>query len=1101
MTIRPPGLHPYRRNRRTVGPRSIAGLKGWWPIAGPFYQDAAMTMPATYGDPVGGREDISGQASHLLQATTAKKPTLDATGPGVRYDMVDDLLKTTYNLSMASRWAIMMSVWSKDDSDKFTLRDTGVTNLNAAGEKALNVPEGANFQRVMPANWDPDDWSVQMFAPADWASTDGFSHPWGAIYADANNYVEWGKNPAGDLYCTVVAAGTTKTATLTLAIAAGDTPFFGARLNSGTLTVYADTNSDTVLETATAVGVPASTGASWTLHAGKDQAGTAWLEGAVNLLITNDGSSADPITDRFNGGAGMALGGDMGWLAQVSGNGSRHGENLVLHVGGNSDGSAVQIDTAQGATDLLAGTATGRYDFSSDDIDFGDDAALDGAAEASFLFEFEVDSLAADGVIYGRWWNGTHNRKQIAFALRTGGTIRGLIATDLVGGQANGDFGSFVAGGRYLVWVRYDGAGATDADKFKASVATYNAATRQYGAFAAQTVTFTGSAMPAAFTTPASATSWRAGKYASGDIPFDGKIDDIRRAATALAIADLDAQVVNEAEPYLWDHWYPMDGDANDAIGSINGTVTGATQVADGRHHLGRMERYVKSGQYYFDGVDDYIDFGAFTATDGQAEMTVWGVFTVGKAAEQSILCHWKEATAAARGWQVETNGSPRVRFRVATDGVGGVESYLHSQTLTLGTKYAFFVRFKGDEAVDADKVQIGVAAHDAATGTYGAWTTERLGDAATPATLRTPSAANLFAGATSDDMVHLLGLIDSLRLNVDTALSVATLEATTVYSRTDANWDHAWEFDVGATDQIGAQNGTVTGAIQWYDGRQPEGWVGGGSNLELDRANDYATVGTWGLRIKEGAGAISFQPSPERTVNAGEWFVFLGDGRRLSDSADIRTNDVAQFGALTKSDLPLQPTMEAVGLAVRVLASGAGSFGVNTGAGGEGYADNLRAIELATLSPTVATLGVPSRVIASFSKDGAQQPYVYTALATDEKLEIGFREDSGTRTEASSTGSVSTGVHSLIVEFDGADLVAYVDTLEVARVTVTGTLTGLDILTLGALKQFVEGNSFDERIGECWLHAGPDFPGTTATDRQRLHNYLADRTAGLAVV
>lgn len=150
----------------------------------------------------------------------------------------------------------------------------------------------------------------------------------------------------------------------------------------------------------------------------------------------------------------------------------------------------------------------------------------------------------------------------------------------------------------------------------------------------------------------------------------------------------------------------------------------------------------------------------------------------------------------------------------------------------------------------------------------------------------------------------------------------------------------------------------------------------------------------------------------------------------------------------------------------------------------------------------SVSTSGVPSRVIWSASKDGALQPYVYAALATDEKLEIGVRNVAGTRTEASSSGSMTTGVHSLIIEFDGtATLKAYLDTVEVASVAVSGSFTGLDHLNLGGLVGYLEGHPFDERIAEPVLHAGASFPGYSAIDRTRLHNWLAERVTGLVAV
>jgi hypothetical protein len=95
----------------------------------------------------------------------------------------------------------------------------------------------------------------------------------------------------------------------------------------------------------------------------------------------------------------------------------------------------------------------------------------------------------------------------------------------------------------------------------------------------------------------------------------------------------------------------------------------------------------------------------------------------------------------------------------------------------------------------------------------------------------------------------------------------------------------------------------------------------------------------------------------------------------------------------------------------------------------------------------------------------------------------------------------VTIGVHSFSIEHDGSDLVAYVDTVEVARVTLAGTFAGLDTATLGGMSTFFDGHSFDEKQGELWGHAGVDFPGYSALDRTNLHDHLAGLTEDLEAV
>jgi hypothetical protein len=248
------------------------------------------------------------------------------------------------NLSRAGRYRI------RGKTNATQLAALTPTNLTA--EYGLGLWSDPDYTLSVPANFDPDDWPCMIHARPNWASSDGVDHVFAEFYADASNYIRWGKDASGSLYCTVVADGTTKTATLALTFAADEWIFFGSRLNGGTLTVYADTDADGDVSdnTDTATSVPASTGASWTGYAGSDQAGTLYLRGYLNFLITNDGSSADPITDRFNAGAGMALLGDGGLLAAASGDEAKNATHLVLSVGGNADGSAVEMLTFQGAS-------------------------------------------------------------------------------------------------------------------------------------------------------------------------------------------------------------------------------------------------------------------------------------------------------------------------------------------------------------------------------------------------------------------------------------------------------------------------------------------------------------------------------------------------------------------------------------------------------------------------------------------------------------------------------------------------------------------------------------------------------------------------------
>lgn len=301
--------------------------------------------------------DLNGNGYHVQLGSTSGADTNDPTfvsGEGFVFSVDDFMQAADPIISGAGPWSMAARVKVADGSAAFEAESlAGITNLS--GEYGLRINKGDLFQFAVPGNWTPDNWSVGFLVLVDWANTDGVSHPFQVFYADASNYVVWGKNAAGDLYCTVVAAGTTKTASLTSAFAAGTIIYFGARLNGGTLTVYADTDDDNDItdNTATATSVPASTGASWTAYVGANQAGSEFLEGAVNAVLTNDGSSADPIIDRFNGGAGMAI---EEWAARFHAvSGLQYRESVVLYGPYDYDGTP----TAQFVTDVVPSLRVG----------------------------------------------------------------------------------------------------------------------------------------------------------------------------------------------------------------------------------------------------------------------------------------------------------------------------------------------------------------------------------------------------------------------------------------------------------------------------------------------------------------------------------------------------------------------------------------------------------------------------------------------------------------------------------------------------------------------------------------------------------------------
>lgn len=343
MTRLPAPLHrSYTRQARSYGPWSIPGLVERWPVVGGSQLTTSTgTTPAGVADPVGRLAGVLGVAD-FVQATAGRRPTISATGPAVAFDGADDLLKATYALSMSSRWAMAMAVWVQAGSDAVALDSLeAVTNLS--GEYGMRLEVGDNRRLTpMPATWNPNNWSLSAFALPFFASTDGADHYVLTIRGDASNYIQIRKTTASTVLFRVRVGATNYDASLTLPFSAGDTVFVGARLYSGTLTVYADTDGDFSLNAANTTSIPSFGSLTWTAYFGADQDGASRFGGAMNVLLTNNGSAATPITNRFNAGNGMAAEGVGNWL-------DTHGDTLVLALPGDSDGSTFTLKGASGS--------------------------------------------------------------------------------------------------------------------------------------------------------------------------------------------------------------------------------------------------------------------------------------------------------------------------------------------------------------------------------------------------------------------------------------------------------------------------------------------------------------------------------------------------------------------------------------------------------------------------------------------------------------------------------------------------------------------------------------------------------------------------------
>lgn len=131
-----------RRRRRSVvySPAQlfVGGEQGCWFEAGPTtcFQDAAGSIVAGLGDPVGHVRDLSGQGNHATQATVSSRPTLRQTAGGLWYlefDGVDDFLVTpTAGFGTAGKDSVTFSgAWRH-------VAGTPQANLLALGDGSSN---------------------------------------------------------------------------------------------------------------------------------------------------------------------------------------------------------------------------------------------------------------------------------------------------------------------------------------------------------------------------------------------------------------------------------------------------------------------------------------------------------------------------------------------------------------------------------------------------------------------------------------------------------------------------------------------------------------------------------------------------------------------------------------------------------------------------------------------------------------------------------------------------------------------------------------------------------------------------------------------------
>lgn len=333
MRLPTPVAGSFQRSPREYTPASVPGLAAWYPIRARQWEDSARTILAGVGSPVGARDDFSGNLRHLIQGDTAKKPTLVAEGPAFTH--VDDLMSTTLDVNpMSLQFAWMMSLWGKDGSDSFApLREV------QTGVWGLPIADGDDFRVPMAGNWDADGtWCVIGLVLPDF-DNDAVFREFVRIRIDSDNEIEIWQTGSGNIAARFELGGTEAGANAIAApgFTAGSPIILALRYDGTQLHLsYAELDAPSLtIDTETASLGTEGVGV-WVASIGQF-AGSNVAPGAHRWLVTNDGSSAEPITDLFGGMTPDA------WRTKWDG-------SLVIELPYSTDGASFTIRTTGGGT-------------------------------------------------------------------------------------------------------------------------------------------------------------------------------------------------------------------------------------------------------------------------------------------------------------------------------------------------------------------------------------------------------------------------------------------------------------------------------------------------------------------------------------------------------------------------------------------------------------------------------------------------------------------------------------------------------------------------------------------------------------------------------
>jgi hypothetical protein len=140
--------------------------------------------------------------------------------------------------------------------------------------------------------------------------------------------------------------------------------------------------------------------------------------------------------------------------------------------------------------------------------------------------------------------------------------------------------------------------------------------------------------------------------------------------------------------------WYPLNGNANDAIGTLNGTVSGAVLTTD------RFD--TENSAYYFDGIDDFIE----TTDVATTSTTAWALMAWVKLSSLSqfgavVTNGYDNVLDYGTGYSIHVNnGAGTAAGNTLTGAYDGIKWFNSGGTLNLGEERWYHLAFvrNGDE-------------------------------------------------------------------------------------------------------------------------------------------------------------------------------------------------------------------------------------------------------------------------------------------------------------------------------------------------------------------------------------------------------------------